>query len=495
MKQGPLLTALLLLWIGYVFNSCAKEYSCENCKEANKPPMGNDPGQPNQPPVARAGADIIYKLPTTSVNVNGSQSYDPDGTIVSYSWKQIDGPNQTNIVSPQNVASEVNTLTGGLYTLELTVADNGGLTSKDTVRIIEDQMCGTNRPQINAELIKIGELSEGREGIIAATALNKILFVGGIGKKDHLFISKNIDIYNYSSNSWSLAELSITRINMGIAVSGNKIFIAGGEAYGQYFSRIDIYDALTNTWSIAELSEARSNVAAVALGDKIYFAGGNRLEGNNMVYSNKVDIYNTTTGIWTSSYISQARSTMVGTAINNQIYFAGGVTNGETLSDQIDIYDARTQIWSTSHLAEPKYFFAGIANKGNIYWAGGYTGTNYNTQEISRMVEIKNAATQSAIITCLSTTRAAASAVLNNGDIIFYDSYPISPWILWNWYSNDFDIYNTATGTWSVGVFRFIPGFQPSIIAAGGQVYVAGGTTKLSGVLTGVLKDVYLLKY
>jgi hypothetical protein len=186
---------------------------------------------------------------------------------------------------------------------------------------------------------------------------------------------------------------------------------------------------------------------------------------------------------------------MVGTAINNQIYFAGGVTNGETLSDQIDIYDARTQTWSTSLLAEPKYFFAGIANKGNIYWAGGYTGTNYNTQEISRMVEIKNAATQSAIITCLSTTRAAASAVLNNGDIIFYDSYPISPWILWNWYSNDFDIYNTATGTWSVGVFRFIPGFQPSIIAAGGQVYVAGGTTKLSGVLTGVLKDVYLLKY
>ena len=71
------------------------------------------------------------------------------------------------------------------------------------------------------------------------------------------------DIYDISTGTWTIAQLSQARQDMGVAVLGNKIFFAGGivprvgPPYGCYItnsgdtrrSEIDIYDASTNTWS------------------------------------------------------------------------------------------------------------------------------------------------------------------------------------------------------------------------------------------------------
>jgi hypothetical protein len=564
MKPATLLTALLL-WIGYVFNSCAKEYSCENCKEGNKPPIANagqnqlitlpsdstqingkgskdpdgfivtynwklivgtntatianpdsaitviknltpgeytlelkvtdndglssadsmlvrvkDPGQPNKPPIARAGDDQTYALPVNSITLDGNKSYDPDGTIVSYSWKQIAGDNQTSISNPTKANTQVSNVTGDNYLFELTVTDNGGLSSKDTLQISTSPTpnCLTNRPERNAQLIYFGKLSEGRIGSITATALNKILFAGGIFGQG--IISKRVDIYDYALNAWSTADLSIARNGMGIAANGNKIYIAGGgdTAIKKDYSRIDIYDAASNTWSIAELSEARSYIAVIAMGDNIYFAGGSRWVNNIVEYSNRIDIYNTRSGTWSIASLSQARSSVVASAINNKIFFAGGRTNGDVISDQIDIYDETTDSWITSGMIQGKYLFAGIATNGNIYWAGGLKGTSVSLSGWSGEVEIRNAQTNTSIVTCLWTGRAAASAFLYKDDIIFYTSYPDN-----TWRENTFDIYNTVTNTWSIGIMRNYVWSEPTIIPAGDNIYVANGN------------DIYLLKY
>ena len=47
----------------------------------------------NKAPVANAGAGANITLPTNSINLDGSKSYDPDGTISTYSWTRIAGPN------------------------------------------------------------------------------------------------------------------------------------------------------------------------------------------------------------------------------------------------------------------------------------------------------------------------------------------------------------------------------------------------------------------
>src|SRR5688572_8018443 len=50
---------------------------------------------PNVSPVAIAGPDTTIELPWAlykPFNLDGSASFDPDGSIVSFEWKKISGP-------------------------------------------------------------------------------------------------------------------------------------------------------------------------------------------------------------------------------------------------------------------------------------------------------------------------------------------------------------------------------------------------------------------
>ncbi len=67
--------------------------------------------------------------------MNGSSSND-DGSIASYSWSQIYGPNKSLISAPTQVASKVSNLIAGIYLFELKVTDNTSLSTKDTMQLI-----------------------------------------------------------------------------------------------------------------------------------------------------------------------------------------------------------------------------------------------------------------------------------------------------------------------------------------------------------------------
>ncbi len=87
------------------------------------------------PPVANAGPDQLV-VPGASVALNGTGSYDPDGTITSYSWVQTAGAPVTltgaDTATPGFIAPD----SGQTLTFQLTVTDNSGLSSNDTVNII-----------------------------------------------------------------------------------------------------------------------------------------------------------------------------------------------------------------------------------------------------------------------------------------------------------------------------------------------------------------------
>lgn len=89
----------------------------------------------NQPPVANAGADITISLPTNLVNLNGSASNDPDGTISSYIWSQVSGPAQATFMTPANPATVAGGLQQGVYVFALKVTDNNGLIATDNVTV------------------------------------------------------------------------------------------------------------------------------------------------------------------------------------------------------------------------------------------------------------------------------------------------------------------------------------------------------------------------
>jgi gliding motility-associated-like protein len=88
----------------------------------------------NVPPTANAGTDISITLPTSSTALNGSGT-DTDGTIASYGWEQVSGPNAATFSSITAQAPTISGLTDGIYIFTLSVTDNSGAKGTDQVQV------------------------------------------------------------------------------------------------------------------------------------------------------------------------------------------------------------------------------------------------------------------------------------------------------------------------------------------------------------------------
>lgn len=89
----------------------------------------------DKPPIANAGTDQSINLPTRQVTVDGSASYDPDGSIVSYNWQQVAGPTSATITTPNATTTTITGLDTGAYVFQLTVTDNQGSVATGIVNI------------------------------------------------------------------------------------------------------------------------------------------------------------------------------------------------------------------------------------------------------------------------------------------------------------------------------------------------------------------------
>ena len=92
----------------------------------------------NKLPIANAGTDLLLQRPADSVRLNGSASYDMDGTITKYKWRKVQGGNAT--LMDDTVANPwVRDLSAGNYLFELTVTDDSLALDKDSVVIVVNE--------------------------------------------------------------------------------------------------------------------------------------------------------------------------------------------------------------------------------------------------------------------------------------------------------------------------------------------------------------------
>ncbi len=110
------------------------------------PPPPPPPG--NSSPIANAGSD--QWIATASAGLNGNGSSDPDGSITSYSWSQVSGPNTASFGSSTAAYCNVSNLVGGTYVFRLRVTDNGGASSTDDITINVAQSSPTPSPAVAA---------------------------------------------------------------------------------------------------------------------------------------------------------------------------------------------------------------------------------------------------------------------------------------------------------------------------------------------------------
>ncbi|MEO8582310.1 MAG: T9SS type A sorting domain-containing protein, partial [Flavitalea sp.] len=89
----------------------------------------------NNPPVADAGPDVTVTFPETTAELYGDFSHDADGIINNYSWRQISGDSTAAIADPLLAVTNLSNLVTGDYTFELTVTDDNGNSSMDSVTV------------------------------------------------------------------------------------------------------------------------------------------------------------------------------------------------------------------------------------------------------------------------------------------------------------------------------------------------------------------------
>lgn len=88
----------------------------------------------NKPPTVSTGNDTTIELSKAvhSIQLNGSAT-DSDGTVVSYLWSQVSGPNEATLLSPGSASTVADSLTAGSYVFQLMAVDNKGATGIKSV--------------------------------------------------------------------------------------------------------------------------------------------------------------------------------------------------------------------------------------------------------------------------------------------------------------------------------------------------------------------------
>ncbi|KAM5326613.1 low-density lipoprotein receptor-related protein 11 isoform 1-T1 [Glossophaga mutica] len=88
----------------------------------------------DEPPVSKAGRDVVLRLPTDEVTLDGRESAD-DHAIVQYEWVLLQGDPSVDMKVPESGTLKLSHLQEGTYTFQLTVTDSAAQRSSDNVSV------------------------------------------------------------------------------------------------------------------------------------------------------------------------------------------------------------------------------------------------------------------------------------------------------------------------------------------------------------------------
>lgn len=204
----------------------------------------------NSLPVASAGTDQVV-APGATVTLNGSSSYDSDGSIASYAWQQVSGTAVTLSGSGSNRTLTAPATEGTAMVFSLTVTDNNGsVSTADTVTVtVQNVSTVTPIRKNNFEFAAAGttitaanssdannnafNLVNGSPVILASGMYNTGADVTGNASTQSLFTWNSLSLMSFSARYYvklgsapsALTQLYTLR-NASTTISGNNLTTA-----------------------------------------------------------------------------------------------------------------------------------------------------------------------------------------------------------------------------------------------------------------------------
>ena len=214
---------------------------------------------PAPPPIANAGTNQTITLPASSVTLDGSGS---TGTINSYSWTRVSGPNIPVITTPNAVSTTVTGLIQGTYIFQLSV--NGGVsTSQMTVNvmaaIVGTSIFTTQTPSGNTgndgQAIELGV----KFRTVSPGYINGIRFYKTTGNSGthigELYTSAGVRLAQATFTNETATGWQTVTFNTPVAITANTTYIAA------YFSSAGNYIGTSNYFTTAVLNSPLTALA------------------------------------------------------------------------------------------------------------------------------------------------------------------------------------------------------------------------------------------
>lgn len=131
-------------------------------------------GTANKLPIITMGATKILTLPTNSVGLTASGTYDPDGSISAYQWTQESGPSTAVISNANSVSPTVSSLVKGSYYFKLKVTDNKGGYNTDYVQVLVEGTATSASPSAPTNTKPVANAGSGQtfQAIYSTISLN-----------------------------------------------------------------------------------------------------------------------------------------------------------------------------------------------------------------------------------------------------------------------------------------------------------------------------------
>ncbi len=353
--------------------------------------------------VANAGSNQTIILPTSTVTLNGSES---TGTITSYLWTQVSGPNTASIATPAAVSTTVTGLIQGSYVFRLSL-DGGVSTAQVTITVnpatvanagsnqtiilptstvtlngsgstgtitsyLWTQVSGPNNSIINSP----SAVSTTVVGLIQGTYVFKLSLNGGVSSSQ---VSINVVAVSSASNIFTTQTPATGTENDGRALELGVKFrsTVAGTIRGIRFYK-STGNSGTHTGELYSSTGTRLAQAA--------FTGETSSGWQQVLFSSPVSISANTTYI--AAYFSSA-----GNYVSTPGYFASAVVNGPltALADGTDgvngVYNySTTPTFPTLSFSKSNYWVDVIFN------AGTTSGTSSQQAQIIGMVKTEDSA-------------------------------------------------------------------------------------------------------